>query len=86
MAEKASAAAAEGGVLRYVGVVDVAAGTASVTLKRCVAWQPAGCRAAVACFYRMRPAFRATTTPGSCAGLAPHLNIFRSQLPGGAPL
>ncbi|KAI8476646.1 MAG: homoserine dehydrogenase [Monoraphidium minutum] len=33
MASRADAAAAEGGVLRYVGVVDAAAGTASVTLK-----------------------------------------------------
>jgi hypothetical protein len=34
MAQRADAAAAEGGVLRYVGVVDVASGTASVTLQR----------------------------------------------------
>jgi hypothetical protein len=34
MAAQADAAAAEGGVLRYVGVVDAAAGTAGVTLKR----------------------------------------------------
>ncbi|KIZ04254.1 bifunctional aspartokinase/homoserine dehydrogenase 1 [Monoraphidium neglectum] len=33
MAQRADAAAAEGGVLRYVGVVDVASGTASVTLQ-----------------------------------------------------
>jgi hypothetical protein len=39
MAARADAAAAAGAVLRYVGVVDVAAGAASVTLQR---W--AGCR------------------------------------------